>query len=73
MVFDTVVCVTKASYICVMPCKISVVYLLCYLSVVKISHSVHYDSQHLHNSDFWPCVTCFNTHAENLKPKYKDF
>ena len=27
----------------------------------------------LQNSDFGPCVTCFNTHEEILKPKYKRF
>ena len=27
----------------------------------------------LQNSDFRPCVTCFNTNEENLKPKDKRF
>ena len=27
----------------------------------------------LQNSDFRPCLTWFNTHEENLKPKYKRF
>ena len=27
----------------------------------------------LQNSDFRPCVKCFNTNEENLKPKYKRF
>ena len=25
----------------------------------------------LQNFDFRPCITCFNTNEENLKPKYK--
>ena len=27
----------------------------------------------LQNFDFRPCITCFNTNEENLKPKYKKF
>ena len=27
----------------------------------------------LQNSDFRPCIICFNTHEENLKPEYKRF
>ena len=41
MIFDVVVCVTKASSICVAPGKIFVYYLFCHLSIATTGQSVH--------------------------------
>ena len=45
MAFDAVVCVTKASWIFVTPCKIPAFYLFCHLPIAKISHSVQCNNQ----------------------------
>ena len=45
MTFDAAVCVTKASSICVRPCKTSACYLFCHSSIAKISHSVQFNDQ----------------------------